>query len=131
MCRTDWYAKLRGHFGAELKYAGFDMIIVEGSAEGPVILSILDDKISIQPAPEYWGRSTSETEALFKSSLADKWAGRETYLLTYASVQIGSIVRENLNSRRMTVELAESASATPREILLFMVWVVILIHGRE
>jgi len=58
-------------------------------------------------------------------------AGRETYLLTDASSPIGSIVRENLNSRRMTVELADSASATPREIILFMVWVVLLIHGRE
>jgi len=57
--------------------------------------------------------------------------GRETYLLTDASGPIGSIVRENLNSRRMTVELADSASATPREIILLMVWVVLLIHGRE
>jgi len=31
----------------------------------------------------------------------------------------------------MTVELADSASATPREIILFMVWVVLLIHERE
>ena len=75
-------AKLRGHFGAELKYAGFDMIIVEGQAEGPVILSIQDDKVSIQPALEYWGRSTSETEEMFKASLTDKWAGRETYLVS-------------------------------------------------
>jgi len=73
-------AKLRGHFGAELKFAGFDMIIVEGKADSPVILSILDDKIRIQPALEYWGRTTSETEEMFKASLPDKWAGRETYL---------------------------------------------------
>jgi aldehyde:ferredoxin oxidoreductase len=75
-------AKLRGHFGAELKFAGFDMIIFEGRAESPVILSILDDKISIQPALEYWSRSTSETEEMFKGSLSNKWAARETYLLS-------------------------------------------------
>jgi aldehyde:ferredoxin oxidoreductase len=75
-------AKLRGHFGAELKYSGFDMIIVEGKAEAPVILSVLDDKIAIRPALEYWGRTTSETENLFKKSLGDPWAARETYLLT-------------------------------------------------
>lgn len=73
-------AKMRGNFGAELKFSGFDMIILEGKAEGPVILSIIDDNIRIQPAPEYWGRSTSETEILFKQSLGDKWAERETYL---------------------------------------------------
>ncbi|MBU4345377.1 MAG: aldehyde ferredoxin oxidoreductase family protein [Desulfobacteraceae bacterium] len=75
-------AKLRGHFGAELKYSGLDMIIVEGRAEFPVILSILDDKIVIQPALEYWGRTTSETENLFKNSLSDTWAARDTYLLS-------------------------------------------------
>jgi len=75
-------AKMRGHFGAELKFAGFDMIIVEGRAESPVILSIADDKIGIQPALEFWGRTTSETEALFKKNLSDPWAGRDTYLVS-------------------------------------------------
>lgn len=75
-------AKMRGHFGAELKFAGFDMIIVEGRAESPVILSILDDKINLQPGLECWGRSTSETEARFKKNLTDKWTGRETYLVS-------------------------------------------------
>jgi aldehyde:ferredoxin oxidoreductase len=75
-------AKTRGHFGAELKFSGFDGIIVEGRSETPVILAILDDKISIQPAIEYWGRTTSETEILFKRNLGDKWAARETYLLS-------------------------------------------------
>jgi len=75
-------AKMRGHFGAELKFAGFDMIIVEGRAESPVILSILDDKINVRPALEYWGRITSETEDVFKKNLDDKWAARETYLVS-------------------------------------------------
>lgn len=75
-------AKMRGHFGAELKFAGFDMIIVEGKAESPVVLSIVDDRISIQPGLEFWGRTTSETEALFKKNLTDKWAARETYLVS-------------------------------------------------
>jgi aldehyde:ferredoxin oxidoreductase len=75
-------AKMRGHFGAELKFSGFDMIIVEGKANSPVILSILDDKINIQPALEYLDRTTSETEEIFKKSLGDKWAARETYLVS-------------------------------------------------
>ena len=58
-------------------------------------------------------------------------AGRETYLISNPSVPIGSILRESLGSRRMTVELTDRASGTPREIILFMVWVVLLIHGRE
>lgn len=75
-------AKMRGHFGAELKFAGFDMIIIEGRAESPVILSILDDKISIQPGLQYWGRTTSETEEVFKKNITDEWAARETHLVS-------------------------------------------------
>jgi aldehyde:ferredoxin oxidoreductase len=75
-------AKMRGHFGAEMKYAGFDMIIVEGRAEAPVVLSIMDDKIKLAPAIEYWGRSTSETEDRFKASLDSQWTARETFLVT-------------------------------------------------
>jgi aldehyde:ferredoxin oxidoreductase len=73
-------AKMRGHFGAELKFAGFDMIIVEGRAEAPVILSIIDDKVKLMPGLEYWGRTTVETEALFKRNLDNQWAARETFL---------------------------------------------------
>jgi aldehyde:ferredoxin oxidoreductase len=74
--------KMRGHFGAELKFSGFDMLVIEGKAESPVVLSIMDDKIRILPALEYWGRTTSETETLFKKSLGNRnlygmhWTGR-------------------------------------------------------
>jgi len=60
---------MRGHFGAEMKFAGFDMIVVEGKAESPVILSVMDDRIKLIPAIEYWGRSTSVTEDMFRDSL--------------------------------------------------------------
>jgi aldehyde:ferredoxin oxidoreductase len=73
-------AKMRGHFGAEMKFSGFDMIIIEGKAEAPVILSIMDDKVRLITALEYWGRSTSETEDMFKKSLEDQWIARETFL---------------------------------------------------
>lgn len=75
-------AKVRGHFGAELKFAGFDMIIIEGKADSPVILSITDDKINLYPALEFWGRTTSETDDIYKKGLGDKWMARETYLLS-------------------------------------------------
>jgi aldehyde:ferredoxin oxidoreductase len=75
-------AKMRGHFGAEMKYAGFDIIIVEGSAESPVMLSIVDGRVKLLPALEYWGRSTSETEKRFKESIGDQWTARETFLVS-------------------------------------------------
>ena len=44
-----------GKFGAELKLAGYDLLILQGRAESPVYLLIQDDKVSIEPATEYWG----------------------------------------------------------------------------
>lgn len=75
-------AKMRGHFGAELKFAGFDMVIVEGRAESPMVLSILDDRVRIRPGLACWGRTTSETEQVFKKDVSDDWAARETYLVS-------------------------------------------------
>ncbi len=51
-----------GYFGAELKFAGWDMIIFEGRAPSPVYLLIQDDDARLLPADELWGKSTWETE---------------------------------------------------------------------
>jgi len=47
-----------GVWGAKLKYAGWDAIIVEGRAEEPVYINIEDEKAEILPANEYWGKTT-------------------------------------------------------------------------
>lgn len=73
-------AKTRGHFGAELKFAGFDAIIIEGASQAPVILSIMDDRVGLKPAIHLWGRTTVETERVFKSEIEDPWAARETHM---------------------------------------------------
>ncbi len=75
-------AKTRGHFGAELKFAGYDGLILEGKADGPVVLCLMDGKVFLKPVPHLWGRTTIESERLFKEGLDDRWAGRETYLAT-------------------------------------------------
>src|SRR4030065_2418035 len=93
-------AKMRGHFGAEMKYAGFDMIIIEGKAETPVILSIMDDKVRLIPALEYWGRSTSETEDKFKENLGDQWIARETFLVTIGPAGENLLPLENVVNDR-------------------------------
>lgn len=44
-----------GHWGAELKFAGWDNIIVEGKADRPVWLCIQDSKVEIRDAAHLWG----------------------------------------------------------------------------
>ena len=46
-----------GKFGAELKYAGYDLLIIKGRSKKPVYLSIHNDKIELLAADEIWGRS--------------------------------------------------------------------------
>ncbi|MDB5823409.1 MAG: aor [Herminiimonas sp.] len=56
-----------GYFGAELKMAGWDMIIVEGKSPRPVYLNILDDDVELLDASWLWGKSVWDTEPALKS----------------------------------------------------------------
>jgi aldehyde:ferredoxin oxidoreductase len=47
-----------GFFGAELRRAGYDAVIIEGKSDKPVYISILDDKVEINDADRLWGKST-------------------------------------------------------------------------
>jgi len=52
-----------GSFAAQLKFAGYDMLIIEGQAEKPVYLVIDDDKVEIRDANHLWGKGVFETES--------------------------------------------------------------------
>ena len=51
-----------GHWGPELKFAGYDMVIVEGRAKRPCYLLVDDDRVEIRDAANVWGKVVSETE---------------------------------------------------------------------
>jgi len=53
-------------FGAWLKWAGFEFIIIEERAAKPAYLHIEDGKYAIRDATAIWGKTTSETEAYLK-----------------------------------------------------------------
>ena len=60
-----------GFFGAELKMAGYDMLIVEGRAESPVYLSIQNETASLHCADHLWGQTVWQTEPALRSELGD------------------------------------------------------------
>jgi len=62
-------ANCGGHFGAQLKFAGYDGIIVKGRAAGPVYLWIDDDKIEFRDASHLWGKDVYETEDMMKAEM--------------------------------------------------------------
>jgi aldehyde:ferredoxin oxidoreductase len=60
-----------GYFGAELKMAGWDMVIFEGKSPKPVYLFIADDVAELRDAAGLWGKTVWQTEELLKKSLQD------------------------------------------------------------
>ena len=64
-------AVAHGTFGAELKRAGYDAIIITGKAEKPTYLWIDDDSIQLLDATHLTGKSPSQTEDTIKEDLGD------------------------------------------------------------
>jgi len=60
-----------GFLGAELKFAGYDMLVVSGRAEKPVYLSIQDDTVTVNDAAKLWGLKTHETTSRIKEMQND------------------------------------------------------------
>jgi aldehyde:ferredoxin oxidoreductase len=60
-----------GYFGAELKMAGWDMVICEGKSPKPVYLYINDGTVELRDATGLWGKSVWETEHELKKTLQD------------------------------------------------------------
>ncbi|MDH3386436.1 MAG: aldehyde ferredoxin oxidoreductase family protein [Gammaproteobacteria bacterium] len=63
-----------GMFGAELKLAGYDLLIIEGRAASPVYLWICDDHAELRSAEGLWGRSVWETEPWLRRELGEPQA---------------------------------------------------------
>jgi aldehyde:ferredoxin oxidoreductase len=64
-------AVAHGTFGAELKRAGYDAIIIKNKAEKPVYLWIDDDSVQLLDAAHLTGKSPAETEETIKTDLGD------------------------------------------------------------
>jgi len=60
-----------GFIGAELKSAGWDMIIVEGRAKSPVFLHIVNEKAELVAADDLWGKSVWEADKLLHDKYQD------------------------------------------------------------
>jgi len=60
-----------GHWGAELKMAGWDMIIFEGRSAKPVYLYVNDDTAELRDASGLWGKTVWQTEEMLKKAHQD------------------------------------------------------------
>ena len=64
-------AEAGGFWGPELKFAGFDIIVVEGASSKPVYLWIHDDEAEIRDASHVWGKTTREAQEAIRKEIGD------------------------------------------------------------
>ncbi|MDP6152904.1 MAG: aldehyde ferredoxin oxidoreductase family protein [Phycisphaeraceae bacterium] len=60
-----------GFFAHELKYAGFDGIVVQGKSDAPVYIHIRDQDVQIRSASHLWGKETVDTQDALRRELHD------------------------------------------------------------
>jgi len=60
----EWFghSNFGGRFTSQMKFAGWDGIVVEGAASGPVWINIVNDKIVIEDGRDLWGMDTWDTQ---------------------------------------------------------------------
>ena len=61
-----------GFIGAEIKYAGFDQIIVEGKSDQPVYLFVTNNSVEIKDAKQLWGKDPWQTQQIIRKELGDR-----------------------------------------------------------
>lgn len=71
----EWFgsSNMGGRFPAMLKYAGFDGIVIEGQADSPTWINIIDGKVSFEEATGLWGLDTYDTQrVIFRKVLSQR-----------------------------------------------------------
>lgn len=61
-----------GYWGAELKRAGYDAIVVKGKAARPTYLWVDEDKVDLRDASHLWGKITGDVEDALRGELGDR-----------------------------------------------------------
>ncbi len=92
-----------GTFGAEIKRAGYDAIILTGKAERPVYLWIDDDSVQLLDAEQIWGKSPAETEEAIKAEIGDYYVRVASIGLAGEKLsKISSIINEKTRAAGRT-----------------------------
>ncbi len=71
-------SEVGGFFGAELKKAGYDCLIVKGKASSPVYLWLHDGQVEIKDARNLWGKTVLETQDDLEKELGQRFVRTAT-----------------------------------------------------
>jgi len=95
-------ANAGGQFGAELKYANYDAIVITGRAPHPVYLRIADDAVELRDARHLWGKRVRETDRVLQD---------EVGLTQYARLIIGPSGENRVHGSMPTCDLYRAPAA--------------------
>jgi aldehyde:ferredoxin oxidoreductase len=91
------YSGIGGKIAVEIKYAGYDALVIVGKSDPPVYLSIVDDQVKLNDAKSIWGLDTFETQ--------------KTLMANHAKAAVLTIGPAGENLCRVAIILNETASA--------------------
>jgi len=66
------YSNVGGFFGPEIRFAGYDGIVITGKSSSPVYIVIENEKVVIKDAKKFWGMGTDEFDKKFTAELGNK-----------------------------------------------------------
>jgi aldehyde:ferredoxin oxidoreductase len=64
-----FYTSMSGSWGAHLKFAGYDGVVVHGKSEKPVYILVQDGTAELRDASALWGKDAAETREIIKSEM--------------------------------------------------------------
>jgi aldehyde:ferredoxin oxidoreductase len=91
-----FHSSAGGHFAPELKYAGYDGVIIEGVSASPVYLYIDNQRAELRDATRVWGERTDATQHWLKRDIGDEAAQLAVIgpagerLVRFANIVVGS-----------------------------------------
>ena len=92
-----------GHFAAEMKFAGYDQIVIEGKSRKSVYILIEDQEIQIMDAEHLVGKDTYETTEMIKKDLGDR---------TFQVATVGPAAENRVRYAGIFANLARPAART-------------------
>ena len=69
-----FHSSAGGHFAPELKYAGYDGVMIEGASKTPVYLYVDNERAELRDASRVWGERTDSTQQWLKGDIGDEAA---------------------------------------------------------
>ncbi len=91
-----FHSSAGGHFAPELKYAGYDGVMIEGVSATPVYLYVDNERAELRDAARVWGERTDATQHWLKRDIGDEAAQLAVIgpagerLVRFANIVVGS-----------------------------------------